>query len=148
MKILVCNENMVQKVILKQPHVVISIQDPEYEFVKLPKNSTRLNCLQLKFHDIDDKYINNTQKIIEYKFMPFTPSHAQKILEFVEEYKNKVSIILVNCIAGVSRSAGVAGALSKILNGEDKIYFQYYIPNKYIYKLILNKYYETRNNTT
>ena len=47
-----------------------------------------------------------------------TIQDAEKILNFVKGYPGPEDI-LVHCGAGVSRSAGVAAALSLILNGSD-----------------------------
>ena len=150
MKITVFNEESIQKAITTEKHVVISIQEPNHDCVTLPKLKSRLGCLQLKFHDVDDdcsEDFNNWCK--EGNIVPFTPYHAKCILEFVNKWKDDVDVIYVNCVAGIQRSAGVAGALSKILNGDDSYYFKHYIPNRYVYRLILDEYYnEKENNTT
>jgi predicted protein tyrosine phosphatase len=70
----------------------------------------------------------------------FTKKDAKKILKMVEKYKKKVQHIVCQCDAGVSRSAAVAAALSKILYGDDAWVFDCprYIPNPHIYSTILN----------
>ena len=55
---------------------------------------------------------------------------------------NQVDFICVNCEAGISRSAGIAGALSKIYNKEDSYYFKHFCPNMFVYTSILKEYYE------
>ena len=143
MKILVFNEESIQKAITTEKHIVVSVQDPECDFIKLPNLKSRIGWLGLKFHDVDEisfKDLNNACK--EMKLIPFTPYHAKSILNFVTEWKDKVDYIYINCVAGISRSAGIAGALSKILNGNDDYYFKHYIPNRYVYRTILEEYYE------
>lgn len=145
MKILVFNEESIPKAILSESHIVISIQDPSYDFVKLPKLKSRKSWLGLKFHDIDDRFWKDVNKSCkEHNLVPFTSYHAKSILNFVNEWKNEVDTVLVNCVAGISRSAGVAGALSKIFNGNDEYYFKHYCPNQYVYRLILNEYYKEK----
>jgi hypothetical protein len=47
--------------------------------------------------------------------------------------------IVINCEAGISRSAAIAAALSKILTGDDKVFFDQFIPNRHIYRTILTE---------
>ena len=65
---------------------------------------------------------------------------ARKILDFVFAHKDEVDLIVVHCGAGISRSAAVAAALSKILNGDDMWVFENprYCPNNHVYRSILN----------
>ncbi|MGD2071877.1 MAG: hypothetical protein PVG65_00100 [Candidatus Thorarchaeota archaeon] len=136
------NEESIKNYNISQPHIVISIQNPAYDFVKLPKLNSRKAWLGQKFHDVDDIYIYNFNNWCkERNLIPFTSYHAKSVLKFVNEWKDKIDIICVNCVAGVSRSAGIAGALSKILNGDDFYFFKHYIPNRYVYKIILREYY-------
>jgi len=72
----------------------------------------------------------------------FGRKDAIHILEFVEKYIDDIKLIIVNCEAGVSRSAGVAGALSKILNGWDDAYFKHSLPNMLVYRTILVEYFK------
>ena len=44
-------------------------------------------------------------------------------------------------IDGISRSAGVAGALAKCINGYDFEIFNKYIPNRRVYRLVMNAWY-------
>ncbi|MHA2013337.1 MAG: hypothetical protein ACTSWG_13285 [Candidatus Helarchaeota archaeon] len=146
MKILVFNEESIQKAITTEKHILISVQDPECDFVKLPKLKSRLAWLGLKFFDMDIDRLKQKIKDVnnfcaKEKLIPFTHHHAKSILSFVNEWKDKVDYIYVNCVTGISRSAGIAGALNKILNGEDDYYFKHYIPNRYVYRLILKEYY-------
>ena len=75
---------------------------------------------------------------------------ADEILQFVKNYSPWVSNIVVHCEAGISRSAGVAAAISKILNGNDDYFFDYFhnrfVPNMTCYKRILEEYYNGSDN--
>lgn len=142
MKIQVFSELDIRKFQTEEKHIVISVQDPSYDYVKLPKSKSRLGWIGLKCHDVDDIYIhdfNNWCK--DRKIVPFTPYHAKSVLKFVNDWKDKVDLICVNCVAGISRSAGIAGALGKILNGDDMYYFKHYCPNRLAYRTILTEHY-------
>ena len=110
-----------------QPFVNISITDPDKEKIDFPLTENRKDVLQISFYDVeaDDK-----------TFFPITKDDAKKIAEFALKHKDK--LIVVNCEAGLCRSAGIAAALSYYLNGTDKFFFNVYLPNKTVYRAILN----------
>lgn len=135
MKIKVFNEKDIQNYKTDEKYIVISIQDPNYDFVKLPEQKSRLDWIGFKFYDLD-----KDTGVFPYSKFVFTNKQAKEIVCFVEKWKNKVDLILVNCVAGISRSAGIAGALSKILNKDDTYYFKKYLPNMLVYRKILEEY--------
>lgn len=137
MKIKVFNEEEIQRFKTEEKHIVISIQDPNYDFVKLPEQISRLAWLGLHFYDLD-----KDTEVFPYSRFVFKSEQAKEILKFVEDWKDSVDLICVNCCAGISRSAGVAAALSKILNSDDSYYFKHYLPNMLVYRKLLTKYYE------
>jgi len=137
MNILVFSENNIKNFVTNKTHAVISIQDPDCDFIKLPKNPNCVATSKYKFYDFDSP---TGQK--NYDLWLFEKQDAEKILEFVESIKNKIELLCVHCVAGISRSAGVAGALSKIYNNDDSYYFKHYCPNMLVYRIILNTYYE------
>ena len=68
-----------------------------------------------------------------------TPQNAYDILDFVEKWLDEDVDIIVHCGAGVSRSAGVAAALSLLVNGDDSNIFDdgRYSPNMHCYRSVL-----------
>jgi protein-tyrosine phosphatase len=46
--------------------------------------------------------------------------------------------IVLHCNAGLSRSPGVAAALSNVLCGNDQSFFERYRPNRRVYTLLLD----------
>ena len=68
-----------------------------------------------------------------------TGDDAKKVHWFVERHRHLP--IIVQCDAGVSRSAGVAGALMKHYNGDDSEIFDNpkYRPNMRCYRMVLNE---------
>lgn len=115
-------------------HIVISITSSKKQ-VELPGHYGRLGAIFLNFDDIDYQTETENTKAI-------TDEDVNKILKHVNRYIKNIRGIIVHCDAGISRSAGVAAALSKILHQEDDMYFRNYIPNMRVYTSILNKYYE------
>ena len=50
--------------------------------------------------------------------------------------------VVLHCDAGMSRSPGLAAALSKVLVGDDTEFFKRYRPNMRVYRTLLERYYE------
>lgn len=87
--------------------VLISITDPDKDHC-IPSGKY-VDMLCVKFHDAD-RQSPGIQLIDD--------NISSKIIDFVVKNLN-VDSIIVNCEAGISRSAGVAAALSRIFNGDD-----------------------------
>jgi len=169
MNIQVFNREAFEHYKTDHPHIAISITDPNSKPAKfINEKNSLLDKLELQFYDIDEnsfqkisnikdcKKCNNTGYLPEYKHIyngrcfscnanglelkVFTEQEAKKVLEFVIKYENLVDTILVHCEAGISRSAGIAGALSLIYNDNDKHFFSMYLPNMLVYRTILEVY--------
>ena len=99
------------------------------------------NCVKatrLSFEDKDPSaYLlkddpNNPMKL-------FTEKQANMVIDFVEEVKDKIEMLVVHCEAGISRSPAVAGAISKVLFGDDSAFFKGpYKPNMHVYRTIID----------
>jgi len=137
---------MIEKAVFDHPTSVISIAAgsdglfPSISggFPKVPeKNLVRL--LQLLFDDLDRPSIH---EVLKDNYLLFSEHQAKKILEFAEWVKEDNSKLICQCQAGISRSAGVAAALSVIYNGTDKWVFDdpRYSPNMLVYRTILDTY--------
>lgn len=161
MKLKVLSRQTMEEFKSDENHIIISITDPNSEKVKI--TSKPIDILSLQFHDVDKSLVKRSEctackgtgYLPEYKNINdghcyrcttmldiklFTEFDAKLILEFVKLYDKKVDLIAINCEAGISRSAGVAGALSLIYNGSDQYYFDNYLPNMLVYRKILNMY--------
>lgn len=148
-----------------EPYIAISISDPHSEDVLIGDTENIRFLLTLKFHDIDSTLVNREEctrcngsgHLPEFKDINdghcykctdkigikcMTDKDAKNIVDFVETFKNEVDMIVVHCEFGISRSAGVASALSLILNGIDQYYFDNYVPNMLCYRKILNAYHK------
>jgi len=143
----------------EEKYIAISITDPNSESVESQNKHKAM--LSLQFHDIDHrlrkqedcKLCDNTgiSKLFpdingghcyactnKMDIILFDAKMAEQILDFVGCFKDKVDMIVVHCEAGISRSAGCASALSLILNKTDQYYFDHYLPNMLVYRIILN----------
>ena len=137
MKFLILNRLLASIFTQSVDHILISICTFEDDFPELPEDNKRMGVLRLSFADTDEKKAEKEQ-------LPITESQAEEILNFVDRYKDKVELIICQCDGGISRSSGMAAALSKILNNDDKWVFnsKHYLPNMYVYRLLLNKYFD------
>lgn len=68
---------------------------------------------------------------------------AYRIAHLVEMQRDNIDTVIVNCDAGVSRSAGVCATIMKFLDGDDSKIFNnlMYRPNMYCYNLVLKELY-------
>ena len=112
---------------VRRPHVHISITDPGSEPVVFHCGKP---VLPLEFHDLGPE----CPAQLADKLM--TTTQAKKIAKFL--FTKKPEAIIVNCEAGISRSAGVAAALAKFFHDDDKEIFKKAIPNTYVYRLTLD----------
>ncbi len=87
----------------------------------------RKGLLQLAFADTADPDRSDS----------FTSSHAAELLDFVKKVWDRVDALLIHCEAGLSRSPGVAAALSRIYYGDDGPWFEYDFPNTLVYHLLV-----------
>lgn len=101
------------------PHVIISITNPGQRQAALPSCSSMLSALRLQFWDTD-KVSDGC----------FTMEQAADICRFVRKWLPEARLVVCQCEAGQSRSAGVAAALDKLINGSDDRFFAPpYTPN-------------------
>lgn len=139
MKIEVLNLDQIQKYYPEEPYIAISIRNVNSNLPYLPTTQYTKGILHLMFQDIDPTIIDK-ELIKNYNLRPILEYQANHIINFILSYQNEVNLILCQCETGISRSAGVAGAIAKILKEDDQYFFDHYLPNRYVYKLILNIY--------
>lgn len=115
------------------PYIIISIQDTQNKGFGIQFTPTNI-CKAVHtvyFDDIDVETPN--LKLI-------TDAQAKEILEFVRKYDN-INTIIIHCLHGQCRSAGVGAALAHIYNGDNSEIFKTKIPNRYVYRKIMNNFY-------
>ncbi len=128
MKFQVLGRASVREVVPELPHVLVSITDIENPEAELSDAPTRLATLRLQFHDADRDGAG---------FTLLSEEDARGIVEFVRAHRDRIRLIVCQCEAGISRSAGCAAALSKWLNGDDEAFFRLFHPNRWVYRRVL-----------
>lgn len=119
-----------------EPCIIISIYCPAGTPARIEKTEFVKDILFLAFDDVEEE-----DRICGCK--PMSKEDGILVRDFVEKFKNKVNEIIVHCDAGVSRSAGVAAAIGKYLNGDDMFIFGRlrYSPNLTCYQNTLNAFF-------
>jgi predicted protein tyrosine phosphatase len=112
-----------------RPWACISITDTDASDARMPTRN-RVGLLRLKFDDVTVP--------MQY-WTAVSTEDARRVLAFAAEVWPKADVLHVHCEAGISRSAGVAAALSRLYFGDDaKFFLPPYRPNKLVYHTILN----------
>jgi len=117
-----------------EPHLIISVSCPGDPPARLPTWPTTLHVVRLQFSDTDSA--TGLHESVAHEL--FTREQAASILRAVKRHANAERII-VHCGAGLSRSPAIAAALTKILGGDDSGYFKRYMPNMWVYRLLLEE---------
>jgi predicted protein tyrosine phosphatase len=141
--VIVMSQERAESEIVDVPYIHISVCSPGSDGAILPDNENRIDVLRLCFHDIES---STDPKDLGMKFLKrygieprlFNAEDAQAIFDFLEKHKEAETIV-VNCEAGISRSAGIAAAIAKVRNGDDEQYFKRYHPNLLAYRTLLKK---------
>lgn len=117
---------------VKEPCIIISITDPDKLLNNFAATAKIIDVCRLQFDDVDRETKRGAETLMSF-------DDAMKIKRFVERYKNRVNTIVVHCEAGISRSAAVAAAIGKYLNGDDSFVFDNpkYYPNMHCYSTTL-----------
>jgi predicted protein tyrosine phosphatase len=117
-------------------NALISITDPGSKPAIHP-HVTFDHKLTLSFYDIhSDTYDDVNKKV----YKAITDGQVLIIRDFVNLIeKANVGVLIVQCEAGISRSAGVAGAIAKIINGNNDFIFKSgkFVPNMTVYSKVL-----------
>ena len=122
----------------KEPNTfIISITDPNSKSADI-KQEIEKNILRLSFYDIDQEIKTSDGKI----FKPISDYQVELIVNFIRKNYDDIIDLYVSCEAGISRSAGIAGAIAKYYKDNDIYYFKNYIPNRYCYNKLLQKFME------
>ena len=126
-------EAVEQGLLVRQPYVLISICDPRKRSPRLPKSGLCGGILRLRFHDATP--VAGFELPDEIKLM--TVRQAKSIWRLIQQHKDEVDTVVVHCEAGMSRSPAVAAAICRGLGGDDAGFFREFLPNLYVYRLVL-----------
>jgi predicted protein tyrosine phosphatase len=137
-KLLVLSKSKAREFSYDKPWACISIADGPGDWPHINKVQ-QVDLLQLDFADFDD--VPTAENPFPLCFLRpgeirFTTEHAQQIWEFVNKVWDKIDLLMVHCLAGISRSAAVAAAIAKVKYNDDSLYFTRYRPNLSVYSIL------------
>jgi predicted protein tyrosine phosphatase len=132
----VLDRDMVRLVGHQEPYAVISITDPQHVSPNLAHSSFCRAVLRLRFSDVDERFAR--MQVHTPYVIAFTSDMAQQVVRFVREQLDEgTRLFVIHCEAGMSRSAGVATALSQHYNREEAFFLTHYRPNTWVRGLLL-----------
>lgn len=140
MAFLVLGRTLIGSVVPEVPYLVISVTDPERSEAIFAASPLCRAVLRLQFHDTSQTLdIPGLEGLSLGDETAMTAVDARAILDFAASYTDQVELIVCQCEAGVSRSAGIAAALSCLMQNEDAFFFEHYWPNHHVYKLLIQE---------
>lgn len=147
MKISVHSRQAVQDMTVPtEPHIIVSINCPGDEPARIRTTRATLGRADLFFWDLDmipqgENVTYLGSPILEKDLCQVTD--AAKVVDLAEAHLEEAKEIIIHCTAGRSRSAAVAAALHKVLNGSDEPIFgnNRYSPNMRVYRMVLEEWY-------
>jgi predicted protein tyrosine phosphatase len=113
-----------------EPYIVISIRDPDVPETPLRWSPKRRAALHLQFHDRNTRRPGKETTLL-------SEADARAILGFVRDHLSSVHVVVCHCDGGLGRSPAVAAALSRIVQDEDAFFFENFVPNEHVYRMIL-----------
>ena len=136
--ILVMSEAQARYAFHNKPYAIIGFTDTDRIFPEYYESENLVDTLVLSVDDITEPEENRVL---------FSYIHALQILAFVERHKNDIDLLIVHCVAGISRSPAVAAALSKIYGINNyHTYFTLYRPNEHVFNVLMRVYNAYRRN--
>ena len=118
---------------LTEDHILISIHEPEITPACVNRSKHTKAVVYLQFHDVDAQ--------TDGRYAMFSKRDARCVRLLVEQWRPKLDLVILQCVMGRSRSAGIAAALSKYYNDDDTMFFRRYTPNMLVYRTMLNEMY-------
>ena len=138
MKIIVLSRSEAKAFTCEVPWACISIATESADLPKINKVQ-QVGLLQLVFADVDtQEKLTYLQEEVGIKSCLFNVQHANLVLDFIRDLKDKIEVLMVHCTAGVSRSPAVAAAITKIMGEDDTDWFRRKCPNALVYRTILD----------
>ena len=146
MKLIVCSKREASNFESDVSWCAIQVKTFESEPHAKISGVKRVDLLQLNFPDADSIEFTSSSlsedEINELKKNMFSDKHADQVIDFYLNNKDKCDVLMVHCLAGRCRSPAIAASLSKIETGEDSLYFKNYTPNSHVYNTILSRAFE------
>lgn len=124
MQIITMSRNEISDLNIDVPHMVISISDPDLDPVYIKKSENLVHVERLQFHDIDRDL---------HGCIRMDCDMADRIVKAFKKYESRCEVIICQCEAGVSRSAGVAVAIGEYIGiPYENLLKRYPVYNRYV----------------
>ena len=127
-------EEIESGIVVRTPYIVISITDPGKRPARIQRAAGFRDILRLQFHDA----VPVVGFTLPSEIVVMTKDHTEEVWQFVHKWHNEVEAIVVHCEQGMSRSPAVAAAICNVFGDDDRRFFREYMPNRYIYDLLVN----------
>ena len=120
------------------PTAIISITAPTEEPIIFANNDNIKEIFRMRFYDID---VGEVVLREDTELREATQEDFNGLKTFIDSLKAKnIEQLIVQCAAGISRSAGVACAIDEYLGLNNNFWFQrQYFPNILVYRLTCNE---------
>ena len=128
MEILVMSREQARLFEHDKPYAIIGINGTHNSEISYIYSDKMVTVLRVEFDDIMRPLKGMTL---------FNADIAEQIWKFVDWIHDEIDLLMVHCDSGISRSAAVAAAISKVYNGHCTKYFNWYCPNQHVYKTML-----------
>lgn len=118
-------------VLVRGSYVVITIADPGMSRAAVKNQPGLLDVLSLHFHDAEP-WLGNPPNI---RLMD--EQDARDIRDFVMQWKDQADALVLNCVAGMSRSPAVAIGICQAMGWDCRHIIEDSQPNAYVLDLVL-----------
>ena len=133
---IVSRDDIESGLLIREPHVIISISNPGSRKPRIRETGLCKGVLRLRFDDAEPVEGFNLPGEVQI----MTPKHAKAIWQFILPRVANISMVIVHCEQGMSRSPAVAAAICLGLGGlseNSTRFFEEFQPNQYVYRLVL-----------
>lgn len=115
-----------------EPYAFISVTEPQNYHAPVRECENRRGYLPLHFHDVPHDLENRSKH-----YVTITEDQSDQLAGFVLEMVGQgVRLFVINCEAGISRSAAIGAALWGHFNGDPSVFFSDYCPNRTVYERV------------
>lgn len=135
MKIIVMNRAQAETTVVQGRCAYISLHDSDQTPASLPTTEECQGILRIGTDDVLDGADQGRPIVV------FDHTHARQVLDFVQTMIDNIDTLVVHCNGGQCRSPAIAAALSKIMLGDDDVWFRTKRPNMKVYREILELYF-------
>jgi len=130
-----CRQEIAEFCLEKEEHVHVAVTTPAYRMItpKCGRPTLNMRFWDLNPHEIRKRKVYKDDPVEGEEFCSkcFSPDQAKQLLDFIGNAPQG-HLVVVNCEAGISRSAGIVLALRTYYGGDIEEIFEKAYPNLYV----------------